>query len=67
MVPREFLWATVSSLGTVLIFFKNIFSVDLGPCALGSIAIVIELYGFLHIFFLSAVVPLNIPVGGVLQ
>lgn len=27
--------------------FKKYFSVDLGPCALGSIAIVIELYGFL--------------------
>lgn len=27
--------------------FKKYFSVNLGPCALGSIAIVIELYGFL--------------------
>lgn len=48
----------------LLDIFQKYFSVDLGPCALGSIAIVIELFEFL---FLSAVVPLNIPVGGVLQ
>lgn len=65
MVPEEFLWGDCKQSRNLIDIFKKYFSVDLGPCALG-IAIVIELYGFLF-FFLSAVVSLNIPVGGVLQ
>lgn len=64
MVPEEFLWGDCKQPRNLIDIFKKYFFVDLGPCALG-IAIVIELYGFL--FFLSAVVSLNIPVGGVLQ